>query len=185
MQLKKLLDVFQNSTQDLNVDVVESLAKSVHEVENEVDELRMSWSKQMQTFSQLVAYLKGLRPSTTPSELFQLIHSFLKHLEAAMSDVADADRRATRAAASPACTTGSPFTSSGAERSPMQMKEGVVKQMQAFCKLTPEARREQLAQAGAERRLISEGVTVRKSLCRPETGAFSATHASQLTGKVR
>eukprot|EP00892_Ulva_mutabilis_P003210 jgi/Ulvmu1/12890/UM098_0078.1 len=180
-QLKELMKGFQSSESDFKAGVVELLSKSVNDIEEEVHALRRSWSKQMESFSQLVAYLKGLKPSTTPAELFQLIHSFLKHLEAAMSDVAEVERRAARAAASPAFTARSPFTSPGLECSPMQVKQGVVKQMQAFCRLTPDARRECLTTAGTQRRLISESITGAGNLSRPT----SSTELSACTLRSR
>lgn len=160
--------------------MVESFGKSVQEAETQVDALKRSWGAEMQAFAQLVAYLKGLKPSITPGELFQMIHSFLKHLEGAMVDVMEAERNAARVAASPARSPGLPHKSPGHERSPMQVKEGVIQQMKALCRLTPEARRERIAQAGYERRLISENMSGRDSL-QADIGSGPAVS----TGKLR
>ena len=179
LQLKQLLKSFEASTSNMEPEMVESFGKSVQEAETQVDALRRSWGAEMQSFAQLVAYLKGLKPSITPGELFQLIHSFLKHLEGAMADVVEAERNAARVAASPARTPGLPHNTPGQERSPMQVKEGVIQQMKALCRLTPEARRERIAQAGSERRLISENMSGRDSL-QAEISSGPAVLASRL-----
>lgn len=184
VQLKQLLKAFEANGSEMKADVKASFGNSIYEVETEMDALKRSWGVEMQSFSQLVAYLKGLKPSTTPGELFQLIHSFLKHLEGAMGDVMEAEHRAARAAASPA-RTGLSYGSPAQECSPVQVKDGVIQQMKALCRLTPEARRERLARAGSERRksIRNESVCVRGSLRQPES-SLPSTAAKVQQSKV-
>lgn len=183
VQLKQLLKVFEANVSEMTTELKASFGKSIHKVETEMDVLKRSWGQAMESFSQLVAYLKGLKPSTTPAELFHLIHSFLKHLEGAMGDVVEAERRAARAAASPA-HTGLSYGSPAQECSPVQVKDGVIQQMKALCRLTPEARRERLARAGSERRLISESICLRGSFQHLETSS-PVTAAKVQQSKVR
>jgi hypothetical protein len=96
-----------------------------------------------------------------PGELFTLIHCFIKDLEQAMWEVAAAERAASRAVqkpSSPFLLSPSPSPSQISEPHDQQAKDSVIKQMQAFCSMSPGDRRATLNEAGKTNKAISEKV---------------------------
>lgn len=80
-----------------------------------------------------------------------------------MGEVAAAERAAARAGQkppSPFLRSPSPSPSQLSEPQEKQAKESVIKQMQAFCKLSPVDRRAALNESGCSRKVISDKVTI-------------------------
>jgi hypothetical protein len=90
-----------------------------------------------------------------PGELFNLIHSFVKDLEQAMWEVAAAAKAAQKSS-SPFLRSPSASPIPVREAHDQQAKDSVIKQMQAFCRMSPGDRKATLNEAGATHKVISE-----------------------------
>lgn len=87
-----------------------------------------------------------------PSELFKLVHSFVKDLEQALWEVAAAERAAARSGqkcATPVLCSPSPSCTQLGEPADQEAKDTVINEMKAFWKMSPADRRSKLHARGS------------------------------------
>lgn len=235
MQLTTLLAECSLQAAGVNPKLMKSVTKCVRDTSASTDALKAALDAQLQQYSQLVGYLKGVKTSTTvcfrpvldihmnlrspvyammallsqcvcvcrsscrqlhcpavhaaalwpaancssvmqPGELFKLIHSFAKDLEQAMWEVAAAETRAAQKPATAFLRSPSPSPGQLGEPQDQLLKDSVIKQMQAFCRLSPGDRRAALSEAACSRKDIPEKLTSERphlpkgSLAHPDRG---------------